>query len=222
MSNVLQEAFDRLMTAYGPQGWWPGDTPLEVAVGAILTQNTNWNNVKKAIDRLHEADAMSVTALAEMPEEELAELIRPAGYYRVKTRRLKNFLQVVIDEFDGSVEAMLRLEKYDLRATLLRVHGIGPETADSIALYAAQKPIFVVDTYTARVLKRHGWIDLDANYDDIQDRFHHDLAEDVELFNEFHALIVRVGKDHCKPAAKCDGCPLETLLPETGPIENEW
>lgn len=220
--STLQEAYDRLLATYGPQHWWPGETRLEIVVGAILTQNTNWKNVEKALANLNDNGLMSVSELIELDEEELAELIRPAGYYRVKSRRLKNFLQVVDEQFDGSLDRLFELDRHDLRETLLRVNGIGPETADSIVLYAAEQPIFVIDTYTARVLKRHGWIEFEADYHEMQERFHYELAEDVQLYNEYHALIVRVGKEHCKPKPKCDGCPLQCMLPESGPLENEW
>ena len=220
--TVLQDAFDRLLAAYGPQHWWPGDSALEVVIGAVLTQNTNWRNVEKALDNLREAQLMSVTALHALSNEELAEFIRPAGYYRVKARRLKNLIDRIVDDFDGSLEKLFALGKQDLRDTLLGVNGIGPETADSIVLYAAKLPIFVIDAYTARVLKRHGWIDFDADYHVMQDRFHYEMIEDAALYNEYHALIVRVGKEHCKTKPQCDGCPLQDLLPESGPLERDW
>ena len=220
--SSLQEAYDRLFAAYGPQHWWPGQTPLEIAVGAILTQNTNWRNVEKALANLNDNDLMTVHDLVRLDEEELAELIRPAGYYRVKARRLKNFLTVIVEQFECSIERLLELDRFDLREELLRISGIGPETADSIVLYASEQPVFVIDTYTARVVKRHGWIAFDADYHEMQERFHYELVEDVPLYNEFHALIVRVGKEHCKPKPKCDGCPLACMLPESGPLDETW
>lgn len=218
----LQTAYDRLFTAYGPQHWWPAETPFEVVVGAILTQNTNWKNVEKALVNLRDAGVMSVQELYALPAEELAELIRPAGYYRLKTRRLRNFLETVVDNFEGSLEMLLGLGKYDLRETLLQVNGIGPETADAITLYAGEHPIFVIDAYTSRVVKRHGWIDFDADYHQMQEMFHTELPDDVAMFNEYHALIVRVGKEHCKTKPNCDECPLRGLLPSSGPLEQEW
>ncbi len=155
-----------------------------------------------------------------MSAEELAELIRPAGYYRVKARRIKNLMRLVAQQFDGSLESLFQLGKHDLRETLLAVNGIGPETADSIVLYAAELPVFVVDTYTARVAKRHGWIDWEAGYGELQERFQYDLEEDARLYNEYHALLVRVGKAHCGTQPSCDGCPLAELLPEGGPLEH--
>ena len=218
MSNVLQQAFQRLHDNYGPQHWWPGNGPLEVAVGAILTQNTNWKNVEKALENLRDADALHIHELHTLSHDELADLIRPAGYYRVKARRLKNLVAVIVEEFDGLLESLFRLGKHDLRQTLLAVNGIGPETADSIVLYAAELPVFVVDTYTARVVKRHGWIDSEAGYHELQERFHDELEEDVMLYNEYHALLVRVGKEHCGTRPSCDGCPLADMLPEDGPL----
>jgi endonuclease-3 related protein len=219
MSNVLQQAYQRLYSAYGPQRWWPGNGPLEVAVGAILTQNTNWKNVEKALENLREADALGIHELHNLSHAELAELIRPAGYYRVKARRLKNLVAVVAEQFDGLLESLFQLSQHDLRQTLLAVNGIGPETADSIVLYAAELPVFVVDTYTARVVKRHGWIALEAGYYELQERFHDELDEDVVLYNEYHALLVRVGKQHCGTRPSCAGCPLADLLPADGPLE---
>jgi endonuclease-3 related protein len=219
MSNVLQQAYQRLYSVYGPQHWWPGDGPLEVAVGAILTQNTNWRNVEKALENLREAESLRVPALHEISADELAELIRPAGYYRVKARRIKNLIRLVVEQFDGLLESLFDLDKHDLRETLLAVNGIGPETADSIVLYAAELPVFVVDTYTARVAKRHGWIDWEAGYGELQELFQYDLEEDVRLYNEYHALLVRVGKEHCGTQPACDGCPLAELLPDGGPLE---
>ena len=219
MSNLIQQAYQRLYAAYGPQHWWPGHGQLEVAVGAILTQNTNWKNVEKALKNLRQADALNIGSLHALSHDELAGLIRPAGYYRVKARRLKNLVAVVVEHFDGLLESLFRLSKHDLRQTLLAVNGIGPETADSIVLYAAELPVFVVDTYTSRVVKRHGWIDSEAGYYELQERFHDELDEDVMLYNEYHALLVRVGKEHCGTRPSCDGCPLADLLPEGGPLK---
>ncbi len=152
-----------------------------------------------------------------MPDWELEELIRPAGYFRVKTRRLKSLMTRIDTEFEGDLDRLLALSTADLRQWLLSVHGIGPETADSILLYAALRPTFVVDAYTARVVKRHGWLDMEAEYHALQAQFHEALPEDVPMFNEYHALIVRVGKEFCRPTPRCDGCPLESLLASQGP-----
>jgi len=220
MPADLMEVYELLLEAFGPQHWWPGETPFEVMVGAVLTQNTNWNNVHRAITNLKEAGVLEPGALARLGAAELEELIRPAGYFRVKARRLSNLVRMVMDRYDGSLEGMFARHPDELREELLAVQGIGPETADSILLYAAGKPVFVVDAYTHRVLSRHGWIDFEADYHEIQDLFHSSLPEDVQLFNEYHALIVRLGKDSCrKRNPRCDDCPLAGLLPEGGPLE---
>jgi endonuclease-3 related protein len=219
MTTILEEVYDRLFAAYGPQNWWPGESPLEVLIGAVLTQNTSWANVAAAIDRLREADLLDPHALFALPPEQLEELIRPAGYFRVKARRLRNLLELLVGRYDGSLEAMFATGLETLRAELLSVNGIGPETADSILLYAASLPTFVVDAYTYRVFARHGWIDFDADYPTIKDHFESGLDRDVQLYNEYHALLVQVGKRHCRKKARCDGCPLEALLLEGGPRE---
>lgn len=218
-ASPLHQAYQLLYNHYGPQGWWPAEDPLEVMVGAVLTQNTAWRNVERAIHNLKEADGLSLAALVRMPDAELEELIRPAGYFRVKTRRLKSLLTRIDTDFDGDLDRLLSLPTSDLRQWLLAVHGIGPETADSILLYAALRPVFVVDAYTARMVKRHGWLDMEADYHSLQTQFHEALPEDVPMFNEYHALIVRVGKEFCRPTPRCDGCPLESLLPGQGPCE---
>ena len=219
MTAVLREVYDRLLEAYGRQHWWPGESPLEVMIGAVLTQNTNWKNVEKAINNLRRHDLLEPHALAELPQEELEELIRPAGYYRVKARRLANLLELLVRRYDGSPEAMFATGLSDLREQLLGINGIGPETADSILLYAAALPTFVVDTYTHRIFARHGWIQFDANYHAIKEHFESGLEKDAALYNEYHALLVRLGKLHCGRRPNCEGCPLAELLPEGGPLE---
>ena len=216
MTATLSDVYQRLFHAFGPQDWWPGDSPFEVIVGAVLVQNTAWKNVARAIENLREADLLAPEPLDEVPLEELEELIRPAGYYRLKARRLRNLLDFLRDRYDGSLEAMFAAGLSTLREQLLSINGIGPETADSILLYAAELPIFVVDAYTARVLKRHGWIEPEADYYALQEHFHQHLEEDVALYNEFHALLVRVGHLYCRKTPKCEQCPLRELLPEGG------
>ncbi|MEK6246773.1 MAG: hypothetical protein N2C12_01255, partial [Planctomycetales bacterium] len=158
MASTLDDVYQRLLEAYGPQHWWPADSALEILVGAVLVQNTAWKNVEKAMKNLHDRDLLSIRPLYDLPAEELEELLRPAGYFRIKTRRLRNLLDYIVREYDGSLDAMFAVDMETLRSQLLRVNGVGQETADSILLYAANKPIFVVDTYTHRILKRHGWI----------------------------------------------------------------
>ena len=216
MTSDLYEIYDRLLAAFGPQQWWPGETPFEVMVGAVLVQNTNWKNVERAIENLAEAGLLSLEKLHELEAEELAELIRPAGYYRLKAKRLKNLITFIFEQYDGSLDTMFAADIESLREGLLSVKGVGPETADSIVLYAAEKPTFVVDNYTARVWKRHGWIEFEADYYTLKDHFESSLERDTQLFNEYHALIVRVGKEFCGKQPKCDACPLADLLPESG------
>jgi endonuclease-3 related protein len=220
MTLQLFQAYERLLDAFGPQHWWPGDSPFEIMVGAVLVQNTAWRNVERAIANLREAGLMEPRALYALAPEELAELIRPAGYFQVKARRLQNLLQFVVDEYGGSLDQLFRTDLNTLRGQLLAIHGIGPETADAILLYAGALPSFVVDTYTHRVLARHGWIGYDAGYDEIKEQFESDLPADAALYNEYHALLVRVGKEFCRRAApKCDGCPLAPMLPPSGVVE---
>ncbi len=216
MSPSLHEVYDKLLVAYGPQEWWPGDSPFEVMVGAVLVQNTAWRNVEKAISRLREDCLLTPAALHAVPAHELEELIRPAGYFRLKTKRLRNLLNFVMVSYDGCLDTMFATSRSTLREELLSINGIGPETADSILLYAGGLPTFVVDTYTARVLKRHGWIEQEADYHAIQDHFQSQLSESVPLYNEYHALLVRVGHHHCRKTPKCEECPLYSLLPESG------
>lgn len=220
MPNTLQEAYERLLAAFGLQHWWPGESPLEVLVGAVLVQNTAWRNVERAIANLRDDGLMDVHVLHKLPVEELAEIIRPAGYFRVKARRLHNLLDLIVREYDGSLDAMFRTHVATLREQLLAVRGIGPESADAILLYAGNLPTFVVDTYTHRVLARHGWIGYEADYHEIKDHFESSLPADASLYNEYHALLVRLGKDYCRRSnPKCDECPLADMLPESGIVE---
>lgn len=220
MSLILTDAYARLLAAFGPQDWWPGDSPFEIIVGAVLVQNTSWKNVERAIANLRDAGLMSPRALYALPFDELAELIRPAGYFQVKAKRLRHLLRFILDEYDGSLDTMFKASLPTLREQLLSIHGIGPETADAILLYAGGLPTFVVDTYTHRVLARHGWIDYDARYDEIKDHFESSLPPDAPLYNEYHALLVRVGKEYCRRTApKCESCPLLELLPSSGLVE---
>jgi endonuclease-3 related protein len=206
---LLQELYDRLWEAWGPQGWWPGDTPFEVAVGAILTQNTNWGNVARAIAALKDQGLLDPQALHDLPEPELARLIRPAGYFNVKARRLKNFLDFLAQHYDGSMERLAAAGLATLRPALLTVKGVGPETADSILLYALAQPTFVVDAYTFRILSRHGLIAEACTYEELRHLFQEHLPARVELYQEYHALLVRLGKELCRPRPRCPGCPLD-------------
>jgi endonuclease III related protein len=223
MANKMLEVYTHLLKTLGPQHWWPGDTPFEIIVGAVLTQNTSWQNVVRAIHNLREADLLDPTALYNVPLEELEELIRPAGYFRVKAVRLRNLLKLIVEQYGGSLEKMFRTGLTNLRQELLAVSGIGPETADSIMLYAGNLPTFVVDAYTHRILARHGWFDFEADYHQIQDYLVSSLPQDPEVYNEFHALIVYLGKHYCKKTGpKCRECPLFKMLPQGGPREPEY
>jgi endonuclease III related protein len=223
MSAVINEVYERLFKAIGPQSWWPGQTPFEVMVGAVLTQNTNWQNVEKAISNLRQNDLLEPHALYNVPVEELEGLLRPAGYFRIKARRLRSLLEFLINRYGGSLDEMFKTDVQTLREGLLSVNGIGPETADSILLYAGNLPIFVVDAYTYRIFSRHGWIDFDADYHQIQDYIQASLPDDPQLYNEYHALLVYIGKHYCrKTNPKCRECPLNEMLPAGGPLEPEY
>lgn len=207
-ATTLQAFFDAMLARFGPQEWWPGESPFEVMVGAVLTQNTNWSNVEKAIARLKSAGALTPRAIDAMDSAELAELIRPAGYFNVKARRLKNLVAWMVADFGGSIARMRKVDPGEMRRRLLEVKGVGRETADSILLYALDHARFVVDAYTFRVAARHGLVAPPADYDELQSLFEDHLPHDADLFNEYHALLVAVGKTHCRPTARCDDCPL--------------
>ncbi len=211
IKSTLREIYKRLGKAFGPQHWWPAETPFEVIVGAILTQNTNWGNVEKALNNLKAAKLLSPRGLRDVSQRRLAALIRPAGYFNVKSRRLKNFIKFFFDEYQGDLKVMGQEAWPSLRRKLLDVNGIGSETADSILLYAFQKPIFVVDAYTRRMLYRHNLIGKDVDYHHIQELFMTHLDDDVRIFNEYHALIVRLGKDYCRPTPVCEQCVLNDI-----------
>ena len=213
MKAELNTIYRELFSHFGPQDWWPGDTPFEVAVGAVLTQNTNWGNVEKAINNLKKAGKLSAAAIHKMQTDQLAGLIRPSGYFNVKAKRLKGLIKWFIERFDGDTEKMFSQRLEDLREELLSVKGIGPETADSILLYAGGMPSFVVDAYTYRILLRHQLILEESTYDEIKSFFEDNLPQDVDRYNEYHALLVQVGKNYCKPREPaCEKCPLYEFL----------
>jgi endonuclease III related protein len=207
---TLLQIYKRLYKFYGPQGWWPGRTRFEVIVGAILTQNTAWSNVEKAISNLKEAKLLSPDALRRADNNKLAGLIRSAGYYNIKTKRLKNFISFLYAKYDGRLGNLSYLPAEILRKELLAVNGIGPETCDSIMLYAFKRPVFVVDAYTKRVFSRRGFFDEGADYSKIQKFFMNNLPKDERIYNEYHALIVRLAKDFCRTVPNCGPCPLFT------------
>ncbi len=206
--ELIQRVFDRLFEAFGPQGWWPAKTPTEVIIGAILTQNTAWKNVKQSIACLRRNNLLDFEALHRISESELALLIRSSGYYNQKARKLKAFCEHLQTRWQGDLSLFLSQETGPLRKELLQIYGIGPETADSILLYAAFQPSFVVDTYTCRIFHRYGWVSEDIGYDELRDYFMDCLEPDVEYFQEYHALLVRAGHLYCRRKPFCDFCPL--------------
>lgn len=205
----LKEMYDRLYQFYGPQNWWPAESRFEMLVGAVLTQNTNWQNVNKAINNLRAEGLLAFKALNSVPVESLAFLIKSSGYYNLKARRLKNLLQMVGEEYGGCLDDLLQSDTYSARESLLSVKGIGPETADSILLYAGGHPLFVVDAYTHRIFSRHNLAPDDCDYQTLQELFMDNLPHDPQLFNEYHALIVITAKQFCKKSRPlCEKCPL--------------
>jgi endonuclease-3 related protein len=204
--------YHRLFEAYGPQFWWPGDGPFEVAVGAVLTQNTAWTNVERAIGNLKKAGLLHPEALRKTPLSRLSRLIRPSGYFNAKARTLKAFTVFLRERHGGSMRRMFGQDPGRLRRDLLEIKGIGPETADSILLYGGGLPFFVVDAYTRRIVFRHRLMDPKSGYHEIQERFMSQLSDQAEIYNEFHALIVKVGKEHCSRKPHCRECPLEPFL----------
>lgn len=205
--------YEALFAALGPQHWWPAKAPFEVIIGAILTQSTAWANVDRAIANLRRARMLTPRALEHVPLARLARLVRPSGYFRQKAKKLKAFVRFLRKNFAGSLDRMFRTPTESLRKMLLDVHGIGPETADSILLYAGNHPIFVVDAYTRRILLRHGLIGEKTSYEEMRQIFEQNLPRDAKLYNEYHALLVHVGKHWCRPReARCDQCPLGPFL----------
>jgi endonuclease III related protein len=210
----LRTYHDELFRAHGPQHWWPGRTQFEVIVGAILTQNTRWTNVERAIAELRRERLLSVAALERVPAARLARLVRSSGYFRQKAKKLKTFVQFLREQYQGSLEKMFRAPTAELREQLLRLHGIGPETADSILLYAGSRPVFVVDAYTRRILERHGLAQGTESYEELRALFERSLPVNPALFNEYHALIVHTGKHFCrKREPSCEQCALRPFLP---------
>jgi len=215
----LHQIYHALLKQFGPQHWWPGESPFEVCVGAILTQNTNWQNVAKAIANIKAAGCLNPQALLALDDAALAQLIRPSGYFNIKTKRLKQFLRFLVEDYGGDVRALAQVPVAVLREKLLAVKGIGCETADSIILYACELPSFVVDAYTYRIFLRHEMIEETADYHEIQDLFHRHLEKEVPLYNEYHALLVRLGKEFClKSKPRCEHCPLYFFLPPRSPL----
>lgn len=211
-ANLFQEIYDLLFNHYGSQSWWPGDTPFEIMVGAVLTQNTGWLNVTRAIDNLKERGLLSFSQLYAASLEEIAECIRPSGYFNIKASRLHNLLQMIVERYNGELDELLGDTTSAARENLLSVKGVGPETADAILLYCGNHPVFVVDAYTHRVFSRHNLVPDECDYHELQDAFTSTLPQDWQLYNEYHALIVKVGKEFCKKTNPlCAQCPLKGL-----------
>ncbi len=237
-AEEVRRYYAALLARWGPQHWWPAQSRFEVIVGAFLAQNTNWGNVEKAMARLRRARKLSLAGIRGIREAELAELIRSSGYYRQKAHRLKRFVAWLDETYGGSLDRMFAQPTQKLRAELLALHGVGPETADSILLYAGGHAVFVVDAYTRRIFERHKLVSKKAKYDELRvlvedslARFDGDCArgsepmhppsrmshaqrsETAQHYNDLHGLIVRTAKEHCRTKASCDGCPLEKYLP---------
>lgn len=212
--SFIDGAYVKLYRHFGPQHWWPAQTPFEVIVGAILTQNTNWSNVEKALVNLRKKKVLSAKVLYRLSHKNLSDLIRPAGYFNVKATRIKNFLDYFFKVYNGQIALMKKKGISVLRNELLSVNGIGPETADSILLYALKKKTFVSDAYTKRFLSRHNVVDINGDYHTIKALFENSLPKKALLYNEYHALIVRLGKVYCKTKPDCEHCPIR-------PFQNE-
>jgi len=216
LKRELAEAYRLSFERFGHQHWWPGETDFEVCVGAILTQNTAWTNVEKAINNLKQSNLLNPKSLYELPVETLATFIRPAGYFNIKARRLKNFIKTLYEQYHGDVQALLKGERMEVRNRLLSINGIGKETADSMMLYAGQHLIFVVDAYTRRIFSRHGWCNEDDDYDEIQAICEENIRNSgniLDYWRDYHAQIVMLGKNYCKNRnPQCEVCPLKPLL----------
>jgi endonuclease-3 related protein len=215
-SEVLLQYYSTLLHSLGPQRWWPARTRLEVIVGAILTQNTNWRNAELALEGLRKARRLTWRGLRQASVDDIEKCIRPAGFYRQKARTIRNFVEWLKRAYGGSLNVLFAQPPTALRQQLLALKGLGPETADAIIVYAGKLPSFVADAYTRRILSRHALLPTIASYAVTQEFLHDHLPSDPALFNEFHALLVEVGKRHCKrQAPECTGCPLESYLPNT-------
>ena len=217
--SQIRRIYRKLARTYGPLHWWPARTRFEVIVGAFLTQNTSWKNVEHALRNLRGAGVLNIVGIRRIPVGELEQLVRPSGYFRQKAARLKTFVAYLDQRHDGSLSRMFARPLQQLRSELLALNGVGPETADAILLYAGKLPVFVVDAYTKRLFERHGIVPAGARYEEMRAQVESAFAsftpasDSADHYNEFHALIVQVGKDYCGKTAKCEECPLQSLLP---------
>lgn len=233
LAATLQRAYELMLSQQGHQQWWPGDTPFEICVGAILVQNTNWGNVERALNNLKKAGALEPEKLFALPEKELADLIRPAGYFNVKAQRLRAFLAVLVNEFAADLTRFFTGTTLAVRERLLRIKGVGPETADSMLLYAGDHHSFVIDAYTKRIFQRHNWWrshrkntgkgNHSEEYQSLKALCETALTEKddrLDHWQDYHAQLVMAGKDYCRPnKTRCDLCPLKSLLPKDGPAK---
>ena len=211
--KTISMVYGLLLNTYGPQNWWPGDTPFEIMIGAILTQSTSWQNVEKAIHNLRSANALSPDSIRKLTDDNLASLIYPSGYYNAKTKKLKALAKFIGENFDDDIEAMANEPQHSIREALMKVHGIGDETADSIILYAIGLPAFVIDTYTKRIFDRLHLSPPENRYSNYRNLFTQNLPKNPKLFNEYHALIVRHGRETCKKTPVCERCCLLQICP---------
>ncbi len=211
LKPALADIYRRLLDRFAPQHWWPADEPFEVIIGAILTQSAAWGNVEKAIGNLRGAGALSPRALRKLPRAKLAELVYPCGYYNAKALKLKAFALWLGNHYNDDLDRLFALNAEDLRQQLLSVHGVGPETADSIILYAAGKPVFVIDAYTRRIISRLGLAPEKESYAAYQALFTKNLPPDAQLYNEYHALLVCLGKNVCRRQPLCADCCLNDI-----------
>lgn len=211
---TLTDYYKKLSTYFGPQHWWPADSKIEVMVGAVLAQNTAWRNVEKAIANLKTFRLLDARKLHELDVDTLAMAVKPAGTYNQKALRLKALIAWFVERYDADFDRVRAADPERIRQELLDIRGIGRETADAILLYVFEFPMFVIDTYTYRMLHRHGLVGEETTYEEMQELFHRQLPRDTKLFNEYHALIVELGKKFCKARAQCDHCPLKVYLPQ--------
>ncbi len=218
LAATLHDFYDRMSAHYGPTHWWPGDTDFEIAIGAILTQNTAWTNVEKAIVNLKAAELLSPRAMLASAGETLETALRPSGYFRQKAKRVRLFCEHLITHYGGSLQRMSVRPLPELREELLALHGIGPETADDILLYACNKPVFVVDAYTRRILSRHGLVEPNIGYEPLRSLLETHVPSDLHTYRECHGLIVWTGKDFCRTHPRCEGCPLAPTLRRGQPV----
>lgn len=214
IQKILLDIYKRLYQHFGPRHWWPAKTPFEIIVGTILTQNTAWQNVEKAITNLKEENLLSINKMLKLPHRRLARLIKPSGYYNQKAKKLKDMVIFLKNCYKAKLSNMGSIETKTLREQLLSIKGVGPETADSILLYAFNRPMFVVDAYTKRIFERLRLIKPSDDYHQIQSLFMDNLAPDVDLFNEYHALIVELGKKVCNKRPLCSQCVLSKVCPK--------